>query len=50
MLLLVFASLGVLVVEDEVNLELISMHSKFKSVDCRTLLVAPHLSGPNMIT
>lgn len=48
MLLLILASLGVLVAEDEVDLicqlEIVALGTKR-----RTLLVAPHLSGPNMM-
>ena len=47
-LLFVLASLGVLVLEDEMNLELSAVYTTtFTSL---TLLVAPHLSGPNIIT
>ena len=50
MLLFVFASLRVLVLEDEVNL-LSSVSLDLFSCDARhTLFVVPHLSGPNMIT
>ena len=48
MLLFVFASLGVLVLEDEVDLSMLDM--KWNKSGQLTLLVAPHLSGPNMIT
>ena len=46
-LLLVLAGLGVLVAEDEVDLE--SQLGSLKCQRSRTLLVAPHLSGPNMM-
>jgi hypothetical protein len=47
--LLVLAGLGVLVVKDEVDL-LKSEWSTDSQPGLHTLLVAPHLSGPNMIT
>ena len=50
MLLLVFAGLGVLVSEDEVDLQpLLAVYQRDALVSCDTLFVAPHLSGPNMI-
>jgi hypothetical protein len=49
MLLLVLAGLGVLVAEDEVYLKKSgAVHGIAKSTEL-TLLVEPHLSGPNMI-
>lgn len=49
MLLLVLAGLWVLVLEDEVDLFCMSNWSVTLAFGL-TLLVAPHLSGPNMIT
>lgn len=49
-LLLVFTSLGVLVFEDEVNLSRVSISYEIAYKCILTLLVLPHLSGPNMIT
>lgn len=49
MLLLIFTSLGILVLENEVNL-VCQYHYEYSQDGNITLLVAPHLSGPNMIT
>ena len=56
MLLFVFTRLGILMLEDEVNLDLnvrlshLTMDPKEVVFVKITLLVDPHLSGPNMIT
>jgi len=50
MLLLVFASLGILVLEDEVNLFMSVLRARGEVTVKYTLLVAPHLSGLNIIT
>ena len=50
MFLLILAGFWVLMLEDKVNLERTLANTPIYTIKAPTLFVAPHLSGPNMMT